>query len=259
MRLIGYSISKKVNNKELFAALKEANEDPAWIRDVVHIGRDKEGDIFVFPFGAVVIWGLEQAQELGWIQRLHPFLDGVMAKPDTERFTFTTGTAAQIRQDEVTLPYPSAMNKLAVSYAIAQSLKLAIFEESIRATITKTEYLPKELKKKGRISLSRKEISKTIGGLFVERNSVNLHTDILDTPEVFWEFPEHDALYRMTAQYLDLNPRVNVLNQRLNIVKELLDVLVTELNHLHTARLEWVIIVLILFEVIIGISREVLH
>jgi uncharacterized Rmd1/YagE family protein len=39
----------------------------------------------------------------------------------------------------------------------------------------------------GSVGLSHNSISKKIGKLFIERNNVNLHFDVLDTPEFFWE------------------------------------------------------------------------
>ena len=43
-----------------------------------------------------------------------------------------------------------------------------------------------ELARTGTIPLSSKEMSKRIGALIVQKNMVNLETDILETPEYFW-------------------------------------------------------------------------
>jgi len=48
----------------------------------------------------------------------------------------------------------------------------------------------------------------------LQRNSVNLHSDILDVPDFFWENSELEPLYAMTRSYLDLNKRVEILNRR---------------------------------------------
>lgn len=56
---------------------------------------------------------------------------------------------------------------------------------------------------------------------FKERSAVNLHSDMLDTPEIFWEMDDWEPTYRRVAEYLDIPNRVRVLNQRLDIMKEL--------------------------------------
>ena len=47
--------------------------------------------------------------------------------------------------------------------------------------------------------------------------------------------------------------RVEILNQRLDVVHELFSMLSDELNQKHNAKLEWIIIWLILIEVIVGL------
>ena len=97
-----------------------------------------------------------------------------------------------------------------------------------------------------------------MGELFIERNSINLHLDVLDAPEFFWEYPEMEPLYKMMSNYLDIKSRVEVLNQRLDVVHELFEMLGNELNHQHSSRLEWTIICLIVIEVLLTVSRDLL-
>ena len=110
---------------------------------------------------------------------------------------------------------------------------------------------------KGKISLSKNAIRKKMGELFLARNSINLHADVLDIPEFFWEYPELEPLYMIVANYLDLQTRVDVLNHRLDVVHELFQMLGSELNHQHSSRLEWAIIWLIIIEVVLTLSRDV--
>jgi uncharacterized Rmd1/YagE family protein len=119
--------------------------------------------------------------------------------------------------------------------------------------------MPAELATKGKISLSRKKLSQKIGALFAERNSVNLHSDILDTPEFFWRRPRYEPYYVMGVQYLDITTRIGILNKRLDVIHELYDILSNELKHSHSSRLELVIIFLIFIEVMITILRDFLR
>jgi len=101
-------------------------------------------------------------------------------------------------------------------------------------------------------------LSKKIGALFAERNSINLHSNILDTPEFFWRRPTYEHYYLIATEYLDLTTRLDILNSRLDIIHELYDILSSELNHRHSARLELTIILLILIEVVVVLRNEFL-
>ena len=98
-----------------------------------------------------------------------------------------------------------------------------------------------------------------MGELFIERNTININTEILDTPEFFWEYPELETFYRKTASYLEVSKRADVLNRRLNVIHELFEILRNELNHQYSSRLEWTLIVLIVIEVVLAVLRDIFH
>jgi uncharacterized Rmd1/YagE family protein len=138
-------------------------------------------------------------------------------------------------------------------------MKLTAFEARIDTTIELTKNIPQELAQRGKVSLSRKEISQRIGALFIERNSVNLHSDILDAPVFIWDHPEYENLYTLTINDLELHNRTAVLNRRLDIVKELFEMMRDELNNRHSAMLELIIIILIMMEVFLTLLVHVFH
>jgi uncharacterized Rmd1/YagE family protein len=111
----------------------------------------------------------------------------------------------------------------------------------------------------GRIPLSRTKLSKKIGYLFAERNSINLHSDILDTPEFFWRRPRYEPYYIMASQYMDITTRLNILNKRLDALHELYEILSNELNHRHSLRIEVIIVLLIAFEVLLVLMKDIVH
>ncbi len=159
----------------------------------------------------------------------------------------------------ITLPDRDFLTKLAISHALAQSVKLAFFEVTIQKIFDQTKHYPENLAKYGTVKLSKIEMRKKMGLLFLERNSINLHVNVLDVPEFFWVSPEYEPLYMKAANYLDIENRVEVLNQRLNVAHELFEMLGTELNHQHSSRLEWAIIFLILIEVSLALLKDVFH
>lgn len=219
---------------------------------------DTAAHVFCFPYGSTVFWGLTKEQALTFLAELKEFEEQPYEELETDEFTYIYGSSGKIFEDEITLPDNDVLTKLAVSHGIAQSVKLGIFEIKIHKTFNDHKSLPEELARKGKIPLSRKDIRRKMGQLFIERSSINLHLDVLDAPEFFWEYPEFDPLYRMISLYLDITTRVEVLNQRLDVIHELLEMLGNELNHQHSSRLEWTIIWLIVIEVVLTVAKDLL-
>lgn len=229
-------------------------------RDVIHVEypiNNETVDFFLFSYGAIVSWGIDKTDSLKWIKEIKPFEEQSREEFESDEFTFFYGTQAKITDDEICLSDRNPLSKLAISYAIAQSVKLETFETSIQKTFNNTKHLPEDLAAKGKIFLSRREIRKITGQLFIERSSINLHLDVLDTPEIFWEYPEVEWLHKMASVYLDIDTRVEILNQRLDVLHELLEMLGNELNHQHSSRLEWTIILLIVMEVFLIVSKDI--
>ncbi|MGZ4969820.1 MAG: RMD1 family protein, partial [Methylobacter sp.] len=132
------------------------------------------------------------------------------------------------------------------------------FETNALTTINNTRYIPKSLAETGKINLSRHKIAKIRGQLFLTKSDIILNYDLLDTPDFFWEYPEYEAIYGITAKYLEIAQRTGVLSKKLETIHELFEMLADEQKHRHSTILEWIIIWLIAFEIGMTIFDKVL-
>ncbi len=54
--------------------------------------------------------------------------------------------------------------------------------------------------------------------VFIQKSAVNLLSTVLDTPEFFWSAPDSmQALYKRVCEYMELDDRVEVLNNRFTV------------------------------------------
>lgn len=215
--------------------------------------------IFCFNYGCVVFWNFDQSQEKPFIESIKSYGSQSKRFVIEEEYEAELGNTQSVKNDLIALNKNEniLLQMLTVSYALSQSAILSVFETRIWSTIERTKYLPEELAKKGRTSMSRHELTKQVGLLLKERHSVNLHTDILDTPEFLWDNPEFENLYALTRSDLSIGNRTEVLNTRLEIVHELLSVIREEITSRHSSFLEWIIIILIAFEVVLSLLVHV--
>lgn len=215
--------------------------------------------LFYFNFGTIVFWGMDQKACEPFLHLAKLAAEQPNETIEREEFSFSFDSQAKIVQEEIFLPSHKREDLLAISYGLGHSIKLSALETALKKIFIHTRHIPEELSREGKIVLSRKEMRKMIGQLFLERNSINLQCDMLDTPEFFWENPELEPLYLMTSHHFELDKRIKVLNARLTFVHELFDMLGNELNHTHSSRLEWIIIWLIIIEVALTLLKDVFH
>ncbi|XXG96745.1 T-complex protein 1 subunit theta [Hypoxylon texense] len=214
-------------------------------------------EVFLFDYGVVVIWGMSLAHEQRFLKDIAKFelekLDPDDVETECFNFYYTNEYQPRIYNDFITLrDKGNYMTKLAISHALAQSVKTSLFEELIASTIDACKDIPTQIALTGKIALSRSQINMQIGELFIIRISIHLNGSVLDTPELFWVEPHLEPVYQAVRSYLEMDQRVGLLTERLDVVADLLAVLKDQLSHGHGEKLEWIVIVLIAAEILVA-------
>ena len=221
----------------------------------------RPGDIFFFNHGCFVCWGFKKKFEDKVLEVVNEFSINPSPRIESDHFYYHYAQETKIDSHEklqldiITLDSEDSQIKLAISYGLAQSIKLEAFEEALQIAIRTNSKLPEEIASHGSISLSRRAIFKRIGEIFIARSSINLNIEYLDAPEYFWRNPSMEPYYIMTKKYLDIPSRVMALNQKLDVLQELLHILNTQLQHRHSSLLESIIILLIVVEIVISVFQ----
>lgn len=246
----------------LASYFKKKNYFTRLSRDFLHVSNlKKPGDIFFFNYGCFVSWGFKKSFEDKLLESIKEYSVHPLKNIETDYFYYRYGnetnidTHEKLRIDLITLESEETLIKLAISYGLAQSIKLEAFEEAIKEAVKANSQLPEEIASRGTVSLSRRAIFKRMGEIFIARSSINLNIEYLDAPEFFWRNPNLEPFYIMTKKFLDIQSRVMALNQKLDSLQELLDILNSQVQHRHSSLLESIIILLIAMEILISLFQ----
>ncbi|EKM57034.1 uncharacterized protein PHACADRAFT_119181 [Phanerochaete carnosa HHB-10118-sp] len=215
-----------------------------------------EAEIFMFPYGTVVIWGMTEAEEKRFLSSIKRFEVDKLAPEaiEMEDLNYYHANYSRIYNDVITLRRGSIyMTKLSLSHALAQSVKISLFEELISSTIEETKDIPEIISETGKIGMPHKEIMRKIGELFLLRTNINSVGSVLDSPEVFWTYPDLQPLYDAARSYLEIPQRINLLNTRVEVLQDMLQLLKETVSSRHAERLETIVIWLIVVEIGLGI------
>lgn len=263
MRCASYCMAGSFKLTAIIEFFKNRHYLAKLYRNVLHLYK-KVGDchVFLFASGCVVAWGLRKSEEQQLLNDLKPFAVDLLDKIESDLFIYKIGKETIMRPHQrlnaeiIVLNEEEIDNvqlKLAISYGLAQSVKLQAYETSIEKTINNNQHIPVELAKTGRIGLSRRLISQRIGEIFLERSSVNLTGEYFAVPKYFWQYSNLETYYVMAEQFLDIPKRVAALNHKLDVLHEVFDMLNNQLQHRHSSILEFIIILLIFSEIIINV------
>ncbi|OQN96317.1 hypothetical protein B0A48_17573 [Cryoendolithus antarcticus] len=245
-------------------------------------------EAYIFSYGVAVLWNFTLHQEKDLLADLtfssapsksshkSPFTQTpiptqlpLLTRPldesefETEEFHFQYTPSIpkpRIYNDMITLRTSDHMIKLAMSHAIGQSTKLSFFEERMQRTMSEAQYVPRQLALQGRLGMNRKEVVGLVGRLFEGRVDVNLSSNMLDVPNFFWDSePTLHPLYLAVREYLEIKPRIQVLNERCKVFLDLAEILSDSIADVKMTRITWIIIVLILVSILVTCTEVLLR
>ncbi|SNX83627.1 related to RMD8 - Cytosolic protein required for sporulation [Melanopsichium pennsylvanicum] len=222
----------------------------------------QSAELVILPYGVLVMYNFSAAEERSIIEDV--LSSGCAREPmdeaarETEAFHFCYDpniSAPRIFNDFFTFRAPNHLLKLSLAHAIAQSTKLSVFEERMQATLELTSHIPKEMASSGELKLKRREALRLTGRLFKLRVDVNLTSNVLDTPELFWSEASLKALYDAIRDYLEIDERVENLNERLAVANDLLEIIHEHIANTAMSKITWIVIILIIVACAVAVGE----
>lgn len=141
-------------------------------------------EVYLFSFGAAVFWNFPSDEfEAKWLkeQIFTPFPDAYGTEHTTEEtdaakdeMAFIYGQQFSLKRDVASLETRETGERLAVSFALAKSSLLTVYEERVQKTIDRNSHIPEEMVKNGRLHMTRQDISREVGRMLLVKHGINL-------------------------------------------------------------------------------------
>jgi uncharacterized Rmd1/YagE family protein len=198
-----------------------------------------EGLAVLFRYGVAVLIGLKPVEEAAFLTALKPRISGELIKPG----------------GPICLSSFSPDRLLVVADALAKSTVLARDERRVAAVFDIIEPFARQLAEHGRTTRDRKSMLRLIGNALLVQQRVSGRVAVVEKPDVVWEKPELERLYARLEDEYELKERVAGLDRKLTVISETANAL-TDINDTRRSfRLEWAIVVLIVFEIAISLYQ----
>ncbi len=218
--------------------------------------QDRNKYLYIFDYGVVVFANYEPLEKSEFIKFVKDYTTiEVNVNLSEEYFIKTDESVSKniVRNDYVTVNAVDPSVLRIVMLNIAQSVTLEYYELLTDNLISSSREYILELEMKGRISISKVNLLKYIGKVLNVKNSIVDNLYILDDPNLTWENEDLNLLNRQLKANFDINTRFKDLDYRLQIVEDNLKLFTDVLNVRESSRLEWIIIILILIEILIAL------
>lgn len=208
--------------------------------------------VVVLPFGTAVFWQCDDALRAKVIDEIRQAsASEAPAFEAREVLTVQLGESEdRVSRKGVFLRGLTVEHVKIVSEAFGQSVALEQSELLVGRALRETTPIVRALETRGALIPSEKNILRTVGFTLAVRESILAKLSLLDAPA---ETRRSERLSRLHGQLLDrfaLRQRVAGLQEKVGFLSDLNQLLMTLLQNRTSHRLEWIVILLIVIEVI---------
>lgn len=215
------------------------------------------GELFLYPFGAVVFRDVPRERreaELARLKQARPALTTEVVREDflvrEEPDARVTVTAGTLRLDRLT-PQRAGL----VALTMAQSAAMEYYERLVDRLFDRTGSLVARLETRGTVPLRTRPLHRFIGEAVSTRSEVLSVLHLLDKPDAVWDDAAMDRIYADLRGEFDLADRYHALESKLRSVQEALELVLDVARDRRLVLLELAIVLLIVFEVVMGLLR----
>jgi len=212
------------------------------------------GIVTLFRYGAIVFIGLTSPEQEDLLRSIGPRIKGEFTPRDEETATIELSADAD---DHIPPGGPMCIKTMAperllvISDALAKSVVLAHDEREAASVFDVIQPFARELAEYGRTAGGRRAILRHIGKALLVQHRLSGHVAVAEKPDVLWDRPDLERLYSRLEDEYELKERVNLLNRKLAVITETAKALTDIIDTRRSLRLELIIVLLILFEIVI--------
>jgi len=213
------------------------------------------GDLFIYPFGAIVFRDATASEREQEMARLRNVLPNLTAETVREDFLVREEAGSQVRlaADVLVLDRLTPARAGIVALIVAQSAAMEYYERIVDRLALKTNGVVARLEAQGTVPLRTASLHRFIGEAIGTRSEVLGVLHLLDKPDATWDDPAMDRIYGDLREEFDLTDRYQALEQKLRSVQEALELVLGVARDRRLFFLEVAIGLLILFEVILAV------
>lgn len=247
--VVAYQVASAIN-------IKTSKQQLPWQllfqdSDELYFKSSEKQFVYIFQYGMVSFFNMTDAEIETVLEKIKPFCTNFY----TEKFSdslevIVESNTLEVQFDNVILPSLDEEMIRLVLLNTSQSVALDQYSELTEELLIETNKHTLYLEEKGKLDISGNKLMRFIGKVLNIKNKISENFYIFDSPEITWEKEQLNRLNQDLKRTFDLTDRYRLIHDRIEIIKENLELFKDIMDHKESSRLEWIIIILIVIEVV---------
>ncbi|MEQ9147396.1 MAG: RMD1 family protein [Cytophagales bacterium] len=216
-----------------------------------HISKDQY--LLILNYGLMVFAGFSELEIKQYLDKMKSYCSNTTSELLSDELTIILSNDP--RQFEMTFDFLTIgrfdleINK-AIMLNLAQSVGLNYYDILSQQILREIKNSTLILGKSGKIKLKHKEALRLSGQSLTAKNGIAENLYILDSPDITWEDEYIDKIHKTLSRHFELRGRYQSIENTFKIIEDNLNLYIAYNHHRESSRLEWIIIILIVIEVL---------
>lgn len=219
--------------------------------DELYYKVSEDSYIYIFQYGMVCFFNFEEKTTSDALKLIKPFSANYFTEKLHDSIDVNIKpNILKVEFDSIVLPSLNEEMIRLVMLNLSQSVALDRYSEITEELLVETNKHTSYLEEKGKLDISGNSLKRFIGKILNIKNKISENLYIFDSPESTWENEQLNKINQDLKRTFDLQDRYRLIHDRIDIIKENLELFKDIMDHKESSKLEWIIIILIVIEVI---------
>ncbi|MDQ0970868.1 putative Rmd1/YagE family protein [Neobacillus niacini] len=228
------------------------------LKSILYKDVDDSQMVLVFSFGSIVFINHTTPNEItALLNYLHSFEPDIEVK-NADRYSddyslhIKDTESIELTDEYVVVPEYEDYYPELISTVLAKSVALEKTEEQLGQINDKLETMIDRLEK-GKLRIGNKELARTTAKIIRHEYNTLAYIMILDKPDITWTSSSAGEFYDRMLEFFELNDRYKILKSKTEILYNIMDGFSTISHSIRGLFVEWIIVILILFEIVLSL------
>ncbi len=228
------------------------------LKGILHVPEGKT--VYIFSFGSLVCINCQNHEIvdiLSYLKKIDPGLNiqSPFTYSDDYQLEINPASATAVTFDYIVTPELKTYHQEIVTTVLAKSVALERIEYAINLLLDEIESKIDRMEK-GRLNISDRSLAKISSQVLRFKYNTISYLMLLDKPEITWFNEESQEFFTDMSKLFELDDRYRSIRHKTEILMDITGVL-SDLTHAERGtRLEWMVIILIAFEILLSLGEK---
>jgi len=217
------------------------------------------GYIIIFRYGVVVFINVSVHEQDAWLASARDYILEPYGEIEKESLElYVTDKQEGFNQGCLWVNSISVARLQLISFVLAKSVVLALYEKTTAGLFDRIEPLANDLQQSGQAYRRDRELLQHIGNVLSTESKMVGRAEVTEKPDVLWEHPEMERLFQTMESEYEIRERHLALERKFELISRTATTLLDLLQYKRSLRVEWYIVILIVVDIFVSLGEKLI-